>query len=69
MAGREGNGFHIALDTLWNFRADNITLSQEELNHLYGCNECLNCLSLCQSCETIEQARELQQGKLKRLGD
>ena len=69
MAGNQEHSYHVALDALWKFRADNTPLSQDELNHLCGCNQCLNYLSMCQSSETIEQARRLQQLKLKRPAD
>ena len=59
---------HIALETLWKFRTDQTPLSQDELNHLYRCDECLGCLATCQACETIEQAKQLQQSKHKRSG-
>ncbi len=65
----EEDSSHIALETLWRFRADITPLSQDELKHLYSCNKCLNCLGMCQYSETIEQAKRLQQGRAKRPGD
>src|SRR5215467_4629307 len=67
MPSREDSS-HIALETLWKFRADQTPLSQDELNHLYSCGECLGCLALCRACETIEQAKQLQQSNYKRSG-
>ena len=64
----EEDNSHIALETLWKFRTDETPLSQDELNHLYRCDECLGCLATCQACETIEQAKQLQQAKHKRSG-
>jgi hypothetical protein len=60
--------FHISLETLWKYRTENIPLSQDELDHVCGCDECLQLFGICEVSNTIEQARRLQQGKLRRSG-
>jgi hypothetical protein len=58
--------FHISLETLWKYRADKIALSQDELDHIYVCPQCVNCLGSCVLCKTLEETRRLQQGELRR---
>src|SRR5690348_5328564 len=69
MAGSQENTSHIPLDLLWRFRSNSALLSKDELNHLCNCNECLNSLSMCQSCETLEQVKALQQRKMKSVDE
>lgn len=54
---------HITLDTLWKYRADSRPLGADQFSHLYGCNDCLALLSVCQMSNTIAEAEKLRSGK------
>src|SRR5262245_48595942 len=40
---------HVSLEVLWRFRAEYIPLSDEELNHVGMCRDCVADLVLCQA--------------------
>jgi hypothetical protein len=56
------------LETLWKYRAENIPLSQDELDHVCGCEECLQLFGICELSKTIEEARRFLRGRLRRSG-
>jgi hypothetical protein len=60
MSSKEDD-FHFSLETLWKHWAENIPLSQDERDHVCGCEACLQLLGICGFCNTLEQARRLQQ--------
>src|SRR5262249_21671759 len=62
----EEDSFHIALESLWDHDARKLPFSEDELNHLYACEYCVGCLGICHISDSIEQAKRLQRGKLKR---
>jgi len=46
---------HIALLTLWEYRMNQRSLSEEERHHMTGCDDCLSLLGLCLTSSSIEQ--------------
>ena len=51
---------HISSEVLWTYRSTNINLSHDDLQHLYGCEECLILLGLCQTFQSIEEVKNRQ---------
>ena len=54
---------HIALDAMWNYRAKHAPLDADQLSHLYGCDDCLALLGVCQISNSMAEAHTLRDGK------
>ena len=54
---------HITLQTLWEFRKHLGSLSHEDFEHLYRCDDCLTLLGLCHKCKTIDEVQDRKTGR------
>ena len=59
---------HIATIALWAYRAEKKPLTDDQLTHLYTCNDCLALLGTCQLCNNIEEVLRVRIGQPKRSG-
>ena len=48
---------HVPLFTLWECRFNIIFMSDSEIEHLNGCDQCILTLRLCQTSESIREVR------------
>jgi hypothetical protein len=51
---------HISLVAMWGYRAGKVQFSNDDLQHLCLCNECLSLLGICQLSKSVEEVERRQ---------
>jgi hypothetical protein len=49
---------HVPLDVLWQYNAKKLKLTKEQSSHAIYCKRCINILSLCTVCATLDDLKE-----------
>ena len=48
---------HLAFDSIWKYRANLGSLSHDQFEHLYQCNDCLTLFGLCSVSKTLDEVK------------